>query len=128
MSTTGEDFNASNLTGIFAGDDRSLALSVMVFDDDIDEEDEVFAASLELVSAMNPRRVDLSERCFSLFRINDDDGECECVCVFADCSELMYVECIISVLVIFLPTSPNFLFLLPFHFYPYSLSRHCFIF
>ena len=44
--------------------------------------------------------------------------------VFADCSELMYAEgtCIIPILVLFLSTSPISLFLLPSHFYPYSLS------
>ena len=76
MFTTGEiDFNASNLTGVFTGDDRSLAFSVMVVNDDIDEEDELFAVLLELVSAVNPNRVDLGERNISLLRIADDDGE-----------------------------------------------------
>ena len=80
MSTTGErDFNASNLTGVLAGDDRSLTLSVPVVDDNIDEADELFAVLLELVDAENPDRVDLSERNITLLRINDDDGECECV-------------------------------------------------
>ena len=75
LSTTGGmDFNASNLIGVFVGDDRSLALSVPVVDDDIDEEDKFFAILLELVSAVNPDRVDLSERNISLARINDDDG------------------------------------------------------
>ena len=39
----------------------------------------------------------------------------------ADCSELMYRECLVTILVPFLPTSPISLFLLPSHFYPYSL-------
>ena len=84
MSTAGEmDFNASNLTGVFFGNDRSLALSVPVVYDDIDEEDEIFAVLLELVSAVNPDMVDLSERNISLLRITDDDGECEmCMCFF----------------------------------------------
>ena len=82
LSTTGEiDFNASNLTGVIAGDDRSLAMSVTVVNDDIDEEDELFAVLLELVSAENPDRVDLSERNITLLQITDDDGECEYVCV-----------------------------------------------
>ena len=80
LSTTGVDFIASNLTGVFVGDDRSLAMSVPVVDDDINEEDEFFAILLELVSAVNPDRVDLSERNISLARIYDDDGECDCVC------------------------------------------------
>ena len=80
LSTTGVDFIASNLTGVFVGDDRSLAMSVPVVDDDINEEDEFFAILLELVSAVNPDRVDLSERNISLARIYDDDGECVCVC------------------------------------------------
>ena len=75
MSTTGvTDFNTSNLTGVLIGSDRSLAMSMMVVDDDIDEVDELFAVLLELVSAVNPDRVDLSERNISLLRINDDDG------------------------------------------------------
>ena len=84
MSTTGGiDFNASNVTGVFVGNQRSVTLSVMVVDDDIDEEDELFAILLELVSAVNPDRVDLSERNISLLRITDDDGECEmCMCFF----------------------------------------------
>ena len=83
MSPTGEiDFNASNLTGVFVGNQRSLAMSVMVNDDDIEEENEVFAVLLELVSAVNPDRVDLSERNISLLRIVDDDGECEYVHMF----------------------------------------------
>ena len=82
MSPTGEiDFNASNLTGVFVGNQRSLAMSVMVNDDDIEEENEVFAVLLELVSAVNPDRVDLSERNISLLQITDDDGECDRVCV-----------------------------------------------
>ena len=71
------DFNASNLTGVFAGNQPNLTLSVLVVDDDIDEVDELFAILLELVSAENPDRVDLSERNISLLRIIDDDGECE---------------------------------------------------
>ena len=80
---------------------------------------------LELVSAENPDRVDLSERNISLARINDDDGECDCVCVciFADCSEMMYVECIIPMLVVLLPTSPislsPSLLLLPLPLFPF---------
>ena len=82
LSTTGViDFNASNLTGVLAGDDRSLALSVPVVNDDIDEDDELFVLLLELVSAVNPDRVDLSERNISLLQITDDDGECDRVCV-----------------------------------------------
>ena len=83
MSTTGGiDFNASNLTGVFVGSQSSLTLSVPVVNDEIDEVDELFVLLLELVSAENPDRVDLSERNISLARINDDDGECDCVCVF----------------------------------------------
>ena len=79
FSTSGEaDFNASNLTGVLADDDRSLNMSVMVVNDIIDEDDEFFAILLELVSAENPDRVDLSDRNISLLRIIDDDGECEC--------------------------------------------------
>ena len=51
-----------------------------VVNDEIDEVDELFVLLLELVSAENPDRVDLSERNISLARINDDDGECDCVC------------------------------------------------
>ena len=81
MSTTGGiDFNASNITGVLQGNTRNLPLSVRVVDDDIDEDDEVFAVLLELVSAVNPDRVDLSERNISVLRIADDDGECDCVC------------------------------------------------
>ena len=70
MSTTGGvDFNASNLTGVFAGDDRNLSMSVMVVDDNIDEADELFAVLLVLVGAENPNRVDLSERNISLLQI-----------------------------------------------------------
>ena len=126
MSTTGViDFNASTLTGKLVGDQRSLVMSVIIVDDDIDEVDEVFAVLLELVSAENPDRVDLSERNISLARINDDDGECDCVCVciFADCSEMMYVECIIPMLVVLLPTSPislsPSLLLLPLPLFPF---------
>ena len=80
MSTTGGiDFNASNITGVFVGNTRNLVLSVMVVDDDIDEDDEFFAVLLEVVDAVNPDRVDLSERNISVFRIADDDGECDCV-------------------------------------------------
>ena len=43
------------------------------------------------------------------------------VCVFADGSELMYVECVIAILVVSFPTYPISLFLLPFYFYPYFL-------
>ena len=84
MSTTGViDFNASNLTGVFVGFQPSLTLSVPVVNDDIEEVDELFVLLLELVSAVNPDRVDLSERNISLLRIYDDDGECEmCMCVF----------------------------------------------
>ena len=75
MSTTGViDFNASNLTGVFVGSQSSLTLSVPVVDDEIDEVEELFVLLLELVSAENPNRVDLSERNISLARINDDDG------------------------------------------------------
>ena len=82
MSITGEiDFNASNLTGVLIGDDRSLAMSVMVVDDDIDEYNELFAVLLELVSAVNPDRVDLSERNITLLWIWDDDCECDCTYV-----------------------------------------------
>ena len=81
LSTTGVDFIASNLTEVFVGDNRSLVLSVPVVDDDIDEDDEFFAILLELVSAVNPDRVDLSERNISLLQITDDDGECDRVCV-----------------------------------------------
>ena len=82
LSTTDvTDFNASNITEVFVGNDRSLVLSVPVVNDDIDEVDELFVLLLELVSAENPDRVDLSERNISLARINDDDGECVCVCV-----------------------------------------------
>ena len=84
MSTTGGiDFNASNLTGEFVGSQSSLTLSVPVVNDEIDEVDELFVLLLELVSAENPDRVDLIERNISLARINDDDGECDCVCVFS---------------------------------------------
>ena len=86
MSTTGViDFNASNLTGVFDGNQPSLTLSVPVVNDDIDEVDELFVLLLELVSAENPDRVDLDERNISLARINDDDGECECVCACFCC-------------------------------------------
>ena len=78
-ATGGIDFNASNLTGVFVGNMRSLAMSVNVIDDDIDERDEFFAVLLELVSAVTPDRVDLSEKNISLLRITDDDGECQCV-------------------------------------------------
>ena len=82
MSTTGGiDFNASNLTGVFVGSQSSLTLSVPVVNDEIDEVDEIFVLLLELVSAENPDRVDLSERSISVARINDDDGECDCVYV-----------------------------------------------
>ena len=82
LSTTGIDFNASNLTGVFVGYQRSLAMSVKVFDDDSKEKDELFAVLLELVSAVNPDKVDLSKRNISLVRItDDDDGECECACM-----------------------------------------------
>ena len=82
MSTTGLiDFNAGNLTGVFVGSQSSLTLSVPVVNDDIDEVDELFAVLLELVSAVNPDRVDLSERNISLLQITDDDGECDRVCV-----------------------------------------------
>ena len=104
------DFNASNLTGVFFGNERSLAMSVIVVNDDIDEEDEIFAVLLELVSAVNPDRVDLSERNISLIWITDDDGECECVVL----SALMYVECIIPLLILSLspplPLLPSFPF------------------
>ena len=57
-------------------------MSVMVVDDDIDEEDEFFAILLELVSAENSDRVDLSERNISLLQItDDDDSKCEYICV-----------------------------------------------
>ena len=83
LSPTGVDFNSSNLTGVLVGNRRSLAMSVPIVDDDIDEEDEFFAILLELVSAVNPDRVDLSERNISLLRIYDNDGECEmCMCLF----------------------------------------------
>ena len=85
MSTTGGiDFNASNITGVFVGNTRNLVLSVMVVDDDIDEDDELFAVLLEVVDAVNPDRVNLTERNISLFQITDDDGKCDCVrmCVF----------------------------------------------
>ena len=82
FSTTGViDFNASNLTGIFTGNQPSLTLSVPVVNDEIDEVDELFVLLLELVSAVNPDRVDLSERNISLLQITDDDGECDRVCV-----------------------------------------------
>ena len=82
MSTTGViDFNASNLTGVFVGYQPSLTLSVPVVNDDIEEVDELFVLVLELVSAVNPDRVDLSERNISLARINDDDGECMGLCI-----------------------------------------------
>ena len=122
MSTTGGiDFNASNLTGILVGSTRNLPLSVMVVNDDIDEDDELFAVLLEVVDAVNPHRVNLTERNISVLRIADDDSEYD-LRVFADCSELMYAECIIPILIHFLSTSPISLFLLPSHFYPYSLS------
>ena len=67
---------------MFVGNQPSLTLSVPVVNDEIDEVDELFVLLLELVSAENPDRVDLSERSISVARINDDDGECDCVCVF----------------------------------------------
>ena len=82
MPSTGlKDFNTSNLTGVLVGNTRDLALSVRVVDDDIDEDNELFAVLLEVVDAVNPNRVDLSERNISVLRIADDDGECDCVCV-----------------------------------------------
>ena len=74
------DFNASNLTGVLVGNARSLAMSVMVRNDDIDEDDELFAILLEVIDAENPDRVNVTERNISLLRIADDDGECDCVC------------------------------------------------
>ena len=53
----------------------------MVVDDHIDEYDELFAVLLEVVDAVNPDRVDFSERNISVLRIHDDDCECDCVCV-----------------------------------------------
>jgi len=83
LSTTGGiDFNASNVTGVLVGNTRNLALSVMVVDDDIDEDDELFAVLLEVVDAVNPDRVNLAERNISVLRIADDECECDCVCVF----------------------------------------------
>ena len=55
-------------------------VTVTIIDDDINEVDEFFSILLELVSAVNPHRVDLGERNISLLRIYDDDGECDCVC------------------------------------------------
>ena len=115
MSSTGVDFNASNLIGVLVGNRRSLAMSVPIVDDDIDEEDEFFAILLELVSAVNPDRVDLSERNISLLRIYDNDGEFEMyMCLlFCNSPELVYVECIIQIVILFLPTSPISLFSSP---------------
>ena len=125
MSTTGViDFNASNLTGVLVGSTRNLPLSVMVVDDDIDEDDELFAVLLEVVDAVNPHRVNLTERNISVLRIADDDGEYDSR-VFADCSELMYAECIIAILVLFLSISPISLFLPLLPLLPFS--RHCLI-
>ena len=74
------DFNPSNITGMLVGNTRDLALSVRVVDDDIDEDDELFAVLLEVVDAVNPHRVNLTERNISVLRIADDDGECDYVC------------------------------------------------
>ena len=125
MSITGViDFNASNLTGVLVGITRNLPLSVMVVDDKIDEDDELFAVLLEVVDAVNPHRVNLTERNISVLRIADDDGEYD-LRVFADCSELMYAECIIAILVLFLSISPISLFLPLLPLLPFS--RHCLI-
>lgn len=86
-STGGIDFNASIITGEFGAGDysRDLDMSLMIFNDNIDEVNEVFAVLLELVSAENPDKVNLSERNATLCRIVDDDGKrtsiCTCVCL-----------------------------------------------
>ena len=63
----------------------------MVFDDDVNEVEEVFVVLLELVRAENPDKVDLSQRKASLCRIMDDD--CECL-AFGK-----YTLCIVGILV-----------------------------
>ena len=55
----------------------------MVFDDDINEVEQVFVVLLELVSAENPDKVDLSQRNASLCRIMDDDCECSVLYKYA---------------------------------------------
>ena len=73
------DFNATAITLIFESNEHSddrLRTSVMLFDDDVNEAEEVFVVLLELVSAENPDKVDLSQRKASLCRIGDDDCEC----------------------------------------------------
>ena len=75
------DFNNSRITVIFGPDEdvapmfriNALGAPIPIFDDIVNEAEQMFIVELQLVSSINPATVDLSRRPVSLCRIADND-------------------------------------------------------
>ena len=67
-----------SLIAIFPRNNKNrddLSTPVIIYNDDIDEIDEVFAVRLEVIHAQNMDRVNIMSRNASLCRIVDNDSE-----------------------------------------------------
>ena len=77
-NAVGIDFINDPLIAVFPRSNNNrddLSTPVIIYDDDIDEVDEVFAVRLEVVHAQNMDRVNIISRNASLCRIVDNDSK-----------------------------------------------------